>query len=108
MASARRTQELFRDALARECRRADRFGHPFALLLVELNPAAPTPSPLSAWMKAIEALTAAVGETAVLGWFESKTVFGAIVPDTSCGSIRRPSCGTSSRGGWAWTRWAAS
>ena len=83
-------QELFRDALARECRRADRFGHPFVLLLVELNSSRPsglagdvTRQPSSAWRKAVEALTAAVGETAVLGWFEKQTVFGAIVPDTN-------------------------
>ncbi|MCA1563316.1 MAG: sugar transferase [Acidobacteria bacterium] len=72
-----------------------RFDQPFVLLLVEVdnvaarNPRAawdPAQQPSSVWMNAIEALNVAVGETAVLGWFEECTVLGAIVPEMTCGS----------------------
>ena len=86
-------QKLFRDALNRELTRAERFDQPFVLLLVEvdnvarnLKAAGDAAQPSSVWMNAIEALTIAVGETAVLGWFEGRTVLGAIVPEMICGS----------------------
>jgi lipopolysaccharide/colanic/teichoic acid biosynthesis glycosyltransferase len=85
--------ELFRDILTRERKRADRFDQPFVLLLVEMNTVAQSSNaacdvaqqPFSVSTNVIEALTVAVGETAVLGWFVRGTVLGAIVPGI-CGS----------------------
>jgi len=80
--------ELFRDVLARERTRADRFDQPFSLLLLEIDPAAgacggskgvPTED-APVWRHAIDALTAAARDTAVLGWLKKATVLGAIVP----------------------------
>jgi exopolysaccharide biosynthesis polyprenyl glycosylphosphotransferase len=87
-------QELFRDALDRELTRAERFDQPFVLLLVELDKVARnfsvasdvTQQSSSVWTHAIEVLAQAVGETAVLGWFEGQTVLCAIVPEMICGS----------------------
>ena len=77
-------QSLFKDVLIKERIRADRFEEPFMLLLVELNrhPGG-WPAAHSVWTDAIEALTEAAGETAVLGWLEEQRVLGAIVSDIS-------------------------
>ena len=85
------TQELFRDVLTREQKRADRFDEPVTLLLIELDhaakrlrSAADTTSRSSwIWMNAIEALTVTAGETAVVGWFERQAVLGAVMLETS-------------------------
>jgi lipopolysaccharide/colanic/teichoic acid biosynthesis glycosyltransferase len=87
------TQELFKDVLIRERKRADRFGEPVLLLLIELDNIAKSLRPASdvasksswIWMKAMEALTAAAGGTALAGWFERQAVLGAVVPET-CGA----------------------
>jgi lipopolysaccharide/colanic/teichoic acid biosynthesis glycosyltransferase len=87
------TQELFRDVLTRERKRADRFDEPVGLLLIELDgvaksfrSASDTTSRSSwIWMTAIEALTVTAGETAVVGWFEKQTVLGAVMLET-CGA----------------------
>jgi lipopolysaccharide/colanic/teichoic acid biosynthesis glycosyltransferase len=75
------SQELFRDVLVRERRRADRVDEAVVLLLVGSDRVALdaiSESPLL-WMKVTEALAGAAGETAVLGWFESQVRLGAIV-----------------------------
>ena len=85
--------ELFRDALARERTRADRFEQSFTFVLLELDPAArasgsPGEIPAedsSLWTQAIDALAIAAGDTAVLGWLEKATVLGAIVPGPAHG-----------------------
>jgi lipopolysaccharide/colanic/teichoic acid biosynthesis glycosyltransferase len=71
-------QQLFRDALAREQTRADRFDQPFVLLLVQVDDLASDSSP--AWTSVLEAITVAVGDAAVVGWFDGRTTIGAIVP----------------------------
>ena len=86
-------RELFRDVLTRERKRADRFDEPVVLLLIELDEAAKSFRSASdvasksswIWMRAIEALTVAAGETAVVGWFERQAVLGAVVLGT-CGA----------------------
>ena len=87
------TREQFRDVLTRERKRADRFDEPVVLLLIELDDAAKSFRSASGvasksswiWMRAIEALAAAAGETAVVGWYERQTVLGAVVLGT-CGA----------------------
>jgi lipopolysaccharide/colanic/teichoic acid biosynthesis glycosyltransferase len=71
--------ELFRDAVSREQARADRFGQAFVLLLIEVDKVAQQPP--SVWTSAIQALSVTLGETAILGWFETGRALGAIVPE---------------------------
>ena len=72
-------QGLFREALTRERRRADRFDQPFVLVLVGLKPDRVAES--SSWLSVVEALAAAQRDTDVLGWFEHGSVLGLIVPE---------------------------
>jgi lipopolysaccharide/colanic/teichoic acid biosynthesis glycosyltransferase len=71
---------LFRDALLRERRRADRFGQPFAALLVEVTPR-PGHDESRTWAAVKQAITVAKRETDVLGWFEPRAVLGLILSD---------------------------
>jgi lipopolysaccharide/colanic/teichoic acid biosynthesis glycosyltransferase len=72
-------QGLFRDALTRERKRADRFDQPFVLVLVARKPDRIAES--SSWLSVVEALAAAKRDTDVLGWFEQGSVLGLIVPE---------------------------
>ena len=72
--------ELFRDVLIRERKRADRFDQPLALLLVTGNTQLGSDSS-SIWASAIEALAAATRETDILGWFEPRALLGVILPE---------------------------
>lgn len=65
---------LFRDALMRECRQADRFDRPFGLLLVVGRAWHAT----SQWAPVANALTTSARETDVIGWFEEGSVIGVI------------------------------
>jgi len=83
-------QDLFRDALARERARAQRFDQSFALLLIELVRPMPrsrsrlSETPLSTvWINLLKGVTGGLGETAIVGWFVQSTVLGAIVPGVS-------------------------
>src|SRR5215208_6560649 len=73
-------QSLFRDALTRERKRADRFDEPFVLVLVARKPDRVAESSL--WLSVVEALAAAKRDTDVLGWFDYGSVLGLIVPET--------------------------
>ena len=71
------TEELFGGVLERERRRADRFDEVFAVLLIELKPAAAErPAVVNA---VIDALGATMRESDVLGWVERPVVIGAIL-----------------------------
>src|SRR5262245_48100401 len=61
-------QGLFRTALVREQKRADRFDQPFVLMLVARKPE--RTSDAATWAAVIEALTVAKRDMDVLGWFE--------------------------------------
>jgi lipopolysaccharide/colanic/teichoic acid biosynthesis glycosyltransferase len=69
------SQELFRDALARERKRADRFEEAFVLVLVSLDSQA---SRQSRWGRLFEALSKTKLDTDVIGWFEQGSVLGLI------------------------------
>jgi lipopolysaccharide/colanic/teichoic acid biosynthesis glycosyltransferase len=70
---------LFRDALARERKRAERFDQPCMLILVTTTPGA-VPDSLS-WATVIAALHSIAGETDVLGWLDKDATLGLIVPE---------------------------
>jgi exopolysaccharide biosynthesis polyprenyl glycosylphosphotransferase len=72
-------ERLFRDALMRERKRADRFDQPFMIVLVGAAPGREGES--LSWFPVIEALSAAKRDTDVLGWFEQRAVLGLIVPE---------------------------
>ena len=71
-------EDLFRDVLIRERRRADRFDESFVLVLVspKLKPAE-SPN----WTSLIDALHTVKRDTDVLGWFERGSVLGLIVSE---------------------------
>jgi lipopolysaccharide/colanic/teichoic acid biosynthesis glycosyltransferase len=70
---------LFRDALVREQKRADRFEQPFLLVLVSRR--TERGGDAATWPAVIEALTVTKRDTDVLGWFERGSVLGLIVPE---------------------------
>ena len=71
---------LFRDALKRERKCAERFEQSFVLLLVEPS------EPIFAAEQIVRVVTETLGGTAIVGWFVDQSVLGAIVPDTTRGS----------------------
>src|SRR5262249_52150681 len=68
------SQPLFRDALARERRRADRFEHAFVLILISLHRA----SSQSRSEHLLEALSQTKFDADILGWYEQGSVIGLI------------------------------
>jgi exopolysaccharide biosynthesis polyprenyl glycosylphosphotransferase len=70
---------LFRNALVREQKRADRFEQPFVLMLVARKTERPCDA--ATWAAVIEALTVAKRDADVLGWFERGSTLGLIVPE---------------------------
>jgi len=70
---------LFRNALVREQKRADRFDQPFALVLVSRKTRRIRDA--ATWSAVIEALSVAKRDTDVLGWLERGSVLGLIVPE---------------------------
>src|SRR5262245_15512624 len=69
---------VFKDVLIRERKRADRCNQPFVLLLASSDSGDASAAIGTA---AIEALTMAIRETDVLGWFEQGTVLGVILTE---------------------------
>ena len=90
------SQELFRDALARERRRADRFEEAFVLVLISLNSRA---GGQSRWGSIVEALSQTELDADVVGWFEQDSILGLIrtladsdpreIATTLAGTVRR-------------------
>jgi len=72
------SEDIFRDVVMRERKRADRFDQSFLLVLVALKPGrAAEPS---SWASVIDSVYAAKRDTDVLGWFERGSVIGLILP----------------------------
>ena len=80
---------LFRDALTKERKRAERFDQPFMLVLVAARPGAAPES--SSWAPVIAALRSITGETDVLGWFEKGQTLGVILPEIGTDAAARRS-----------------
>jgi len=75
------TQELFRDALVRERKRADRFEEAFVLVLITLTN---RDVRLSRWRRVAEAVSQTTLDADVIGWFEQGSVLGLIRSLTDC------------------------
>jgi len=71
---------LFREAILRERRRADRFDTPFAVLLLEL---ANGSGQANAWAPVLRAVSATKRDTDLVGWLHEGKVLGLLLPDTS-------------------------
>jgi lipopolysaccharide/colanic/teichoic acid biosynthesis glycosyltransferase len=71
---------LFRDAVVRERKRADRGGQPFAVLLVDRGGC---PIDAYPWAAVVRAIGARRREIDVLGWFERGHVLGLLMPDVA-------------------------
>jgi len=72
-------ENLFRDVLLRERRRADRFEQPFVLVLVSLK--SDVFCDPSTWASVIEALDAVKRETDLLGWYERGASLAVLLPE---------------------------
>ena len=72
-------ERLFRDALGRERKRADRFAESFVLVVVSSESGRPPDASL--WKPVLDALSVAARlDTDVLGWLEQGSALGMIVP----------------------------
>ena len=72
-------EELFRGALIRECKRADRSNQQSFLLLLSVDDRGSADP--SIWPAIIEALKVAKRDTDVLGWFSERAVIGVILAE---------------------------
>ena len=73
-------ESVFQDALVRERKRADRFGAPFAVLLVDRSDDASEGDP---WVSILSAITAVKRDADAVGWLERGAVLGLLLPDVS-------------------------
>ena len=69
------SEELFRDALIRERKRADRFEEAFVLVLISLDS---REAPRSRWRHLVECLLQTAPDADVIGWLEHDAVLGLI------------------------------
>jgi lipopolysaccharide/colanic/teichoic acid biosynthesis glycosyltransferase len=76
------SEELFRGALTKERKRADRLNQPVVLLTVSVTDRG-SAHPPSIWVPVIEALATVTRETDLLGWFEERMAVGIILPEVS-------------------------
>jgi exopolysaccharide biosynthesis polyprenyl glycosylphosphotransferase len=73
------TEQIFRDFLVREQKRAERFSEPFVLLLVGIDD--PASSAGRVWKAATAALIASSRETDVVGWVTKGRVLGLVLTE---------------------------
>jgi len=73
-------ERLFKDALVRERRQADRQAAPFAVLVVDRIR---RPSDGSAWVPIVRAVSAVKGDAEVAGWLEKDAALGLLLPEAS-------------------------
>jgi len=73
-------QDLFRGALVRERKRADRSDQSLVLVLVGLEDCHAA-EPASTWRSVVNALGVVKRDTDVLGWFEHQAALGLILPE---------------------------
>ncbi len=76
-------ESLFREAILREQRRADRFDTPFALLLLAL---ANGSGQADSWAPVLRAVSATKRDTDLAGWLHDGRVLGLLLPDASAKS----------------------
>jgi lipopolysaccharide/colanic/teichoic acid biosynthesis glycosyltransferase len=75
-------EQLFRNVLIREWRRAERFEQPFALVLVE-----GLAEGSMAWSTVLDIVSGQTHETDVLGWFTTDRVLGLLRPGGDASSL---------------------
>jgi lipopolysaccharide/colanic/teichoic acid biosynthesis glycosyltransferase len=73
-------EALFKDALVRERKRADRFDQPFAVLLLDRNGSDPW---AGHWVAILRAVAAVRRDIDVVGWLDQGAVVGLLLPETS-------------------------
>src|SRR5262245_52395406 len=73
-------EDLFKGALIRECKRADRSGQPIALVLVSLMAPAEADS-ATIWRVTAAMLSTTSRATDILGWFKTNHTIGIILTD---------------------------
>jgi len=73
-------EEVFRDVLIREQKRAERFAQPFVLLLVGLSDQSSVAAG-SIWRQTASAVLAATRDTDVVGWVTRDSVLGVILTE---------------------------
>jgi len=73
-------EDVFRSALIRERKRADRSHRHLQLVRLELS-RDPGPDGSGAWAAAIDSVVAATDETDVLGWLEPGVAIGVLLSD---------------------------
>jgi len=79
-------EELFRDTVTRERKRADRSGLAMVLLLIGAQDGkSENTSALSAGI--VDALTAIKSDIDILGWFERQSIMGLIVPEIDVANL---------------------
>jgi lipopolysaccharide/colanic/teichoic acid biosynthesis glycosyltransferase len=83
-------EQLFRDVLVRERKRADRFDQPLVVLFVTVA-RAHGPDPLSTWAAIVQALAVVRRRTDVLGWLEEGAALGLILTDIGPADAAVPS-----------------
>jgi len=71
---------VFKDALVRERKRADRFGAPFAVLIVDRSDAA---AETDHWVAIVEAIASVKRDSDAAGWLEEGAVLGLLLPEVS-------------------------
>ena len=75
-------ESVFKDALVRERKRADRFDEPFAVLLVDRSDDASQAGP---WISILSAVAAVKREADAVGWLDEGAVLGVLLPEVSRG-----------------------
>ena len=73
-------EDLFRDTVTRERRRADRSGLAMAMLLVGVQDSRHENTP-ALFARIARALAAIRSDIDILGWFERESILGLIVPE---------------------------
>jgi len=73
-------ESVFREALVRERKRADRFDAPFAVLLVDRSDDA---SEGATWVSILSAMAAVKRDADAVGWLEQGAVLGLLLPEVS-------------------------
>ena len=81
-------EDLFRDTVTRERRRADRSGLAMAMLLVGVQDSRRENTP-ALFAGIARALVAIRSDIDILGWFERESILGLIVPELDTGELGR-------------------
>ena len=73
-------ESVFKDSLVRERKRADRFGEPFAVLIVDRSDDV---SDASQWISVLRAIVAVKRDSDAVGWLEEGGVLGVLLPEVT-------------------------